>query len=61
LATRLINLAEVIAKKNGHKSVFLEWEAKNSERWVLDWYLRRGYEEREFDRYGTSSLLEKKL
>jgi hypothetical protein len=52
---------EAIAKREGHQSVFIEWELKNSERWVLDWYFRRGYEEREFDTHGTYVLLEKRL
>ncbi len=60
-ATKLLKMAEEIAKRKGHQSVFIEWELKNSERWVLDWYFRRGYEEREFDTHGTYVLLEKRL
>jgi GNAT superfamily N-acetyltransferase len=61
MASMILHNLEAIAKREGHQSVFIEWELKNSERWVLDWYFRRGYEEREFDTHGTYVLLEKRL
>lgn len=58
-ATALLNFAEGLAKAEGHKSVHMEWLEIDTPREVLEWYFRRGYEEREFgDGY---SLLEKKL
>lgn len=38
------------ARKQGLKTVCLEWERKDSPKWVLDWYLRQGYDEKEFGR-----------
>lgn len=61
VARELLNRLERLAKSNGHRSVFLEWEKVNTERWVLDWYLRRGYEVKEFGDRGRWRLLEKKL
>ncbi len=46
-AKRLLKRAEEAARRDGHKSVFLEWCAKDSPSWVLDWYGRQGYETRE--------------
>jgi ribosomal protein S18 acetylase RimI-like enzyme len=61
LARQMLTNLEYLAKREGHKSVHLEWEAKNTERWVLDWYLRQGYEIREQNFDKTYALLEKKL
>jgi ribosomal protein S18 acetylase RimI-like enzyme len=61
MASMVLHNLEAIAKRDGHKSVFLEWELKNSERWVLEWYERRGYEVKEFDGRGSYCLMEKKL
>jgi GNAT superfamily N-acetyltransferase len=61
MASMILHNLEAIAKREGHKSVFLEWELKNSERWVLEWYERRGYEVKEFDGRGSYCLMEKKL
>jgi ribosomal protein S18 acetylase RimI-like enzyme len=61
MASMVLHNLEAIAKREGHKSVFLEWELKNSERWVLEWYERRGYEVKEFDGRGSYCLMEKKL
>ncbi|MCM1225129.1 MAG: GNAT family N-acetyltransferase [Lachnospiraceae bacterium] len=60
-AKRLLKRAEEIAKNEGHKSVFLEWEAVNSEDWLLHYYLRQGYDEKQFSGNGDYYLLEKKL
>lgn len=43
-ATALMDKAEEIARKNGHKAVYLYWSQLEAPRWVLDWYYRRGYE-----------------
>jgi ribosomal protein S18 acetylase RimI-like enzyme len=61
MASMVLHNLEAIAKREGHKSVFLEWELKNSERWVLEWYERIGYEVKEFDGRGSYCLMEKKL
>lgn len=58
-AGRLLDRAEEIAAREGHKRVHLEWCSLDSPQWVLEWYLRRGYEEREFG--PNSSLLVKEL
>lgn len=60
-AKRLLKRAEKIAKAEGHKSVILEWEAVNSEEWLLHHYLRNGYTEKQFSGNGDYYLLEKKL
>ncbi len=43
-ADALLNQAEFCAKRKGYQAVFLEWEKKTTPEWVLDWYLRLGYE-----------------
>lgn len=43
-ATALMDKAEEIARRNGHKAVYLYWTQLDTPRWVLDWYYRRGYE-----------------
>ncbi len=40
----LLDQAEFCAKRDGYKAVFLEWEKKTTPEWVLEWYLRLGYE-----------------
>lgn len=59
LGEALLDQAEFCAKHAGHKSVFLEWEEKDSPKWVLEWYLRLGYKEVESDKQGC--LLKKEL
>lgn len=44
----LLNAALGIAKSSGCKSVALEWDGNDSPQWVLDWYVRFGFEEEEF-------------
>lgn len=39
----LLEEAVGVAKREGHKSVVLECDLKNTQREVLDWYLRSGY------------------
>lgn len=50
-ATALLDKAEDIARKNGHKTVYLFWDKRITPHWVLDWYYRRGYEEIFFNEY----------
>lgn len=59
VARKLLETAEREAKKMGCKTVCLEWDRRESEEWVLRWYERLGYNEKEFGRY--SSLLVKEL
>ena len=39
----LLEEAERCAKLEGHKSVILEWEEKNTSREILNWYIRCNY------------------
>ena len=57
VAQRLLQIAEKQAKSNGVKTIGLEFNKEESNRFVLDWYLRIGY--KPFDK--TSNLLIKKL
>lgn len=57
VAQRLLQLAEQQAKLNGVKTIGLEFNKDESDRFVLDWYLRSGY--KPFNK--KSSLLIKKL
>ena len=57
VAQRLLQLAEQQAKLNGVKTIGLEYFKDESDRFVLDWYLRSGY--KPFDK--KSNLLIKKL
>lgn len=59
VARKLLETAEREAKKMGCKTVCLEWDRRESEEWVLRWYERLGYNEKEFGRH--SSLLVKEL
>lgn len=59
IATALMNTAEEIARREGYKSVWLEWRDTESEEHTLKWYLRRGYDDKKFGR--GYALLEKKL
>lgn len=59
VARKLLETAEREAKKMGCKTVCLEWDRRESEEWVLRWYERLGYNEKEFGR--DSSLLVKEL
>ena len=39
----LLEEAERCAQLEGHKSVVLDWEQKNTSHEILDWYIRCGY------------------
>lgn len=43
VAKRLLQLAEQQAKLNGIKTIGLEFNKDESERFVLEWYLNNGY------------------
>ena len=57
VAQHLLQIAEQQAKLNGVNTIGLEFNKDESDRFVLDWYLRSGY--KQFD--GKSSLLIKEL
>ena len=57
VAQHLLQLAEQQAKLNGVKTIGLEFSKEESDRFVIDWYLRSGY--KQFDK--KSNLLIKKL
>lgn len=59
VARKLLETAEREAKKMGCKTVCLEWDRRESDEWVLRWYERLGYNEKDFGRH--SSLLVKEL
>lgn len=59
VATRLLETAEHEAKKRGCTTASLEWDKREAERFAVNWYIRQGYDEKEFGRYG--SLLVKQL
>lgn len=43
IARQLIDMACQYAKIRGCKKISLEWEAKESDGWVLDWFKRLGF------------------
>lgn len=57
VAQHLLQLAEQQAKLSGVKTIGLEFNKEESDRFVLDWYLRSGY--KPFSK--KSNLLIKKL
>lgn len=57
VAKSLLQLAEQQAKQNGVKTIGLEFNKYESDRFVLNWYLSNGY--KPFDK--ESNLLTKKL
>lgn len=59
VARKLLETAERQAKQMGCKSVCLEWDRREDEEWMLRWYERLGYKEKEFGRF--RSLLVKDL
>lgn len=46
----LLKAATNIAKNSGCKTATLDWSIEESLKWVFDWYMRNGFEEREFGR-----------
>lgn len=60
-ATELLDVAEKVAREHGHKAVRLWWNESDTPREVLQWYMKRGYNDIAFDGRGTYVLLEKKL
>ena len=53
VARELLEKAEREAKQMGCKTVCLEWDRRESDGWVLRWYERLGYNEKELRRYGS--------
>lgn len=48
LAHKLMDEAHKTAKHLGVKVTALEWSLKESPYWVIEWYTRLGYDEKEF-------------
>ena len=44
-ANYLMNTAEELARREGVDAVYLECDSRDTPRWVLEWYGRRGYDE----------------
>lgn len=59
LAQRLLTEAHKTAKHLGAKTVVLEWSLKESPYWVIEWYTRQGYDEKEFS--NVYALMKKEL
>ena len=57
IASMLLLEVEKIAREDGHKEVWLEWDRRDTERFVLDWYMRNGYDDKAF---GNNQVLLKK-
>jgi len=57
LARKLLNEAHKTAKHLGAKTAVLEWSLRESPYWVIEWYSRQGYDEKEF---GNGCALMKK-
>lgn len=47
---QLLEKAIEVAFDAGCTKATLEWDIKDSPQWVLDWYVRNGFEEKEFGR-----------
>lgn len=61
LGSHLLIAAENLCKGIGRKTVALRYDDRESEPWVLEWYKRRGYEEKFLEGDGHSHFLVKKL
>ena len=58
LAKMLMNKAHMTAKHLGAKVTVLEWSLKESPYWVIEWYTRLGYDEKEI---GNGCVLMKRI
>lgn len=58
-ANQLMKEAITTAKDSGCTNIIVDWERQDSPQWVLDWYVRLGFNEKSFGRGGCT--LEKKL
>ena len=57
IAAQLLNKIEEIAREDGHKEVWLQWDRRDTENFVRKWYERQGYAKKAF---GNNILLMKK-
>lgn len=55
----LLDEALDTARKDGYKVAVLEWDLRDSPRWVAFWYARQGYDEKEFS--NVYALMKKEL
>lgn len=44
VGTKLLEAAEGYARDLECKTAYLEWDRRDTPQWVLDWYIRKGYE-----------------
>ena len=59
LARRLMEKAQEAARQSGCHTAALEWSLRESPHWVIDWYYRIGFDEKEFGR--DCSLMKKDI
>lgn len=59
IATALLNTAEELARRENMTAVYLDWNGRETPRWMLDYYMERGYGEVAFSR--GDALLKKVL
>lgn len=45
---KLLDRALKIAREAHCRMIVLDWDERDTPRWVFDWYIRRGFDEREF-------------
>jgi len=59
IATTLMDAAEDWAREQGADCITLAWSLSEAPYWVFDWYVRRGYDEKEIG--SKCALMEKRL
>lgn len=59
LGKSLLGTAEEIARRENMDAVFLDWNKNESEQWVLDWYMKKGYDDVAFNTRPSMVLLKR--
>jgi len=54
LGTALLEEAEYLCRGRAVKRIVLDWDERNSEKWVLHWYKRLGFTELQSNPYGVT-------
>lgn len=58
VAKQLMEMAEAKARNMHCKTIALEWDRREAEQWVFNFYERSGYVEKEFGRYNALMVKE---